>query len=992
MLPRFFLLALAASLAIAQDSSSVSGSVVDSTGAPLPSARLTLFDLERRTTSQALTNDAGIYAFHALLAGDYTITVTKEGFQDFRVQLLHIRARDTRNLRVEMTAGTAGSTTVTVTPRLDGLTTDFSNGISLEHAIASQLPVNGRNIDSLVALTPGISSASANGLGTHMNFFTLDGINVPSTPTSTGQSNLIALDALSELRVQTLAVAPEYGRSPGAQVAILSRAGTNTFHGSLFGLFRNQRFNANDWFANRAGLDRGQMRQNHFGGTFGGALIPNRTFFFAALEQNRISAPQTLSNAVPSLATRQSAPANLRQYLNAFPLPTSELLSGGAAQFTAVTSNPADMRSASVRIDHTLRDNMRLFARYAITPSSADTRGLGINSANTITSTDQRNEMLTGSWFWQRSDEASNDLRVNFTRTRWNAATTQDSFGGAVPLASTTGAYTLQINGLGAYTLASATAERMRQINVVDAYSITSGTHHYKMGFEYRRQALTQVRPEYTALVTFNGLGATSTTGFLSARAANAVFSTNTPVTEPLFNNYSAYWQDTWQATDRATITYGVRWDINPAPKSRTSTHPFALNDDGTYSQTQRLYKTTWYNFAPRLGLAYMLDDTPGKEMMFRSGVGMFYDVNYAAGIEAFSAPPFSSMHLVSNPAFPLAGAYVVPPTLPATSPYGQISSVDSRLLAPRIIHWQLALERNFGRHQSFSAGYIGTSGRRLTAIETSTRFNDLATSYNDATIVRNMTNSAASDFHGMTAQYRARFADRLDLRANYTWSHAIDSTLNNPGSGFQHIILTNRGNSSFDVRHNVNVSGSYRLPSAQSAWMNAATRDWHLDFIATSRTGLPYDVQAQTTAPSALSSTSTRIGFYGQGRPNYNGQALYIDDPNVAGGRRLNLAAFTTPTDFVQGTLGSNVLRGLGLNQVDLTLRRDVPLTERFRLQFRVEAYNLLNHANFANPSLLETANMASSNFGVTTRMTGSQLYGNGGPRSMQASLRLFF
>jgi hypothetical protein len=1040
MIRSIFALLLTGCTAFAQDGSSLSGSIIDPSGAAVPAARLTLHDPSRRTTRYALTNEAGLYSFDSLVAGDYTLSVTREGFKDQRVDLIRLTARDTRNLRLQLEVAAASGTSVTVTAQLEGLSTDVSSGTSFNTEYAKNLPVNGRNVEALVNLTPGVVNGigpdggiNSNGLRSNTNYYTVDGVSANTgtgggsgapgpmaamaslmggsgtSPgsTGTGQSNLITMDAMQEVRVQTSAFAPEYGRSPGAQISILSRGGGNSFHGSLFGYFRNQRFNANDWFANRAGLDRGRMRQNNIGGVFGGRLIPNRTFFFASYEQNSLASPQTTFASVPSRATRQSAPANLRQYLNAFPVANGELLDNGAAQFTAVYSNPSDMLSASLRLDHTINSNMTMFLRYATTPSNSQSRGGVFSTANTLSTNHSKNETLTGSWVWLRSETSSNDLRINFTRGKFDSSAVQDNFGGATPLDParifpaginpSTGSYNLQINGLGGYSIGQGNTNLQQQVNIVNTYARTSGTHQYKMGVDYRRLAPSYIQRPYSANITFNGLGSGDAGSFLSGKASNAIISTNIPRTEPLYQNLSAYWQDAWKLTDRTTFTYGIRWDLNPAPTSRTDLKPLSITDENAFSQDQALYKTRWFNIAPRFGVAYMMDNTPDRELMFRGGLGIFYDIGYGTSNAAFTSPPYSNIRLITSPNFPLSSANLAAPGLPAKEPYGQVIGADSNLLAPRIYQWQMTMERYFGRKQSLEVGYVGTAGRRMATQETRTIFSESASTINDATLVRLTTNGATSDYHGLNIQYRRRFSSTFQAQINHTWSHSIDSASNDLGGGFQLFNTNNRGNSNFDIRHNFNMSGSYRLPGTNNSWFKPLTNYWFADFIVTSRSGIPFDIQSQSAAASSSSGSAPRLGFFGQGRPNYNGQPVYVSDKNAPGGRRLNFDAFTVPGEFEQGNLGRNIIRGFGLNQVDFTLRRDIAIRDGLRFQIRLEGYNVLNHANFGNPNPFEGANLASSNFGITSRMAnnnfaGAGIYTSGGPRTMQASLRLEF
>ena len=1028
-------------LALAQDSSSLSGAIVDPSGAFIPGARLTLFEPDKRITKYGISNDAGLYTFDGLLAGTYSLTVTKEGFKQHRVERIRITIRDSRSLRIPLEVNPAATSSVTVTAQLEGLSTDIATGNELEGKTVRDLPVNGRDVQSLVRLAPGVAATNgpngpeinSNGLRSNTNYYTVDGVSANTgvsaggggggggplgmmmglttgTGASTGQgttgqsSNLISMDAMQEIRVQTTAFAPEFGRSPGAQVSISSRAGGNAFHGSVFGYFRNQRFNANDWFANQAGLDRAPMRQNNYGAVLGGRIVPNRTYFFASFESNNVLAPQTSFVPVPDDFVRLGAAANLRPYLNAFPRANGPSLGDGAAQFTAAYSNPSEMKSASLRLDHTFNERHTGFLRYALTPSTGTRRGGGLSSVNTVSRMDNQNYVFTSAWLWGRTEESTNDLRVNYTQSSARSESTMDNFGGAVPLAASTiyptgansidGTYSLQIFGLGGYTIGQSAKNSQKQINVVDAYSRTSGMHQYKMGLDYRRLMPTYISQPYAAAFTFNGLtgGADDIGYFLSGTASNAIVTSSLGETYPVFSNFSAYWQDTWRATDRTTLTWGLRWDVNPAPGVRRGPKPLALNANGDgFTQEEALYGTRWFNIAPRFGVAYQMDDTPNREMMFRGGVGVFYDIGYGGSTAAFGGAPYANLKQLTEVAFPLSLSDLAPPSMPPTEPYGQVSTADRNLLSPRVYQWQMTVERFFGRNESLEVGWTGSKGTRLLRQQTTPFFASGA-----ADIIRQTTNGADSNYNGLNVQYRRRFSRNFQTQAAYTWSHAIDSASTDfSPAGFALILGGDRANSNFDIRHNFNISGGYRLPGTQNRWLKPLFNHWWTDFVATARTGIPFDIQSQTA--STDSDDDDRPRFLGQVRPDYNGQPVYITDPNAPGGRRLNANAFAPPDGFGQGSLGRNSIRGFGMSQIDLTLRRDIAPREGLRLQLRLEAYNVMNHANFANPLPNEGASLASSNFGVMSRMLnsglgGTSVYSQGGPRTMQAVLRIEF
>jgi hypothetical protein len=279
-------------------------------------------------------------------------------------------------------------------------------------------------------------------------------------------------------------------------------------------------------------------------------------------------------------------------------------------------------------------------------------------------------------------------------------------------------------------------------------------------------------------------------------------------------------------------------------------------------------------------------------------------------------------------------------------------------------------------------------------------------------TILREVSNGASSSYNGMQVQFRKRFSSRFQTQLSYGWAHSMDSSSNDAGFGGGFASLFGggeRGPSDYDVRHSMNLSGSIQLPSVKGP-LFYLFQHWNLDFVAAARSGLPFDIQGVSQCTSSTSSSSSSCstsstsssnqGLFAQVRPNVvSGQAIWIADSKVPGGRRVNKAAFSLPTGYAQGNLGRNALRGFSFGQLDLSLRRTIPITGRFRLDIAAQGYNILNHPNFANPSQLEGGNMSSPNFGVVTQMMNqsfgggvNQLYRSGGPRSMELSIRAQF
>jgi hypothetical protein len=1041
----------------AQDFASLTITVTDSTDAMVPDASVTLINSQRGTIYHQQTPTGGYVIFDSLTPGDYSVQIEKTGFQQYQIRSLPLGVRDRKTLVVELKVAAAQSTTVDVKEKVDLISNDTAQGIPLGHNYFQDLPIEGRNAESLILMAPGISSAAggigdgginANGLRSNTNYYTLDGVSLNTSvggagggggrggggfggfgggggggaiPAVGGSTEIINIDAMQEMNVQTSPIAPEFGRSPGAQIAMTSRGGTSDFHGLLYYYFRNQRLDANDWFANSLGLGRAKEREDRPGGTFGGPLIKGKTFFFAQFDQLSITAPFTIISNVPSVTTRQTTSAPLQPFLNAFPIPNGVLLTDGAAQYQAVVSNPAFSDTASLRIDQIINSKNTVFVRYSYSPASSERRGSETVAPNVLTHQASHSDLVTGGLGSVLSNGMVNDLRVNYSRSTASNYSIMDSYGGATPLTasevfpagvtSNTGLFNLNMLGVAGYSYGGRNVGEQQQYNVVDSITKVVGTHHEKAGVDIRRILVTTDRIPYSENVSFNGI-ASNSYALTSGSALNATVTSSVPVVYPTYLNFSLYGQDSWRMTERTTVTYGLRWDVNPAPTAREGEKPFALSNNQIAGVTQNspIYPTKWWDIAPRFGLAYEMNTTPGYETMFRSGFGVFYDLGYGTTPGAFSGAPYQSVTTVSEAQFPLLPIYLAAPALPPTRPYGQITTAAIGLTTPLIYQWNATIEQHFGSGAVLSLGYAATRGNNLLRVQTSPEYSDAFD------IVSQATNGATSSYNGMQAQFRKRLSDRLQMQLSYTWSHSIDTASNDGGGGGFATLYGGgqKGSSDYDIRQNLSLSGSYRLPAPAHGVMWSPIRHWYLDFVETARTGLPFDLQTissnasgavsingttVTTTTATNGDVNSTIGLFAQVRPDYNGLPVWIPNPNVPGGQQLNILAFNIVSGFEQGNLGRNVLRGFGAQQLDLGIRRAIPITERMSLTLSAQAYNVANHPNFANPSPLEGANLASPNFGIVTEMLNqsfggavNSLFRTGGPRSVEISVRLRF
>jgi len=536
-----------------------------------------------------------------------------------------------------------------------------------------------------------------------------------------GTNSLVSVDALQEFRIQTSTYAPEFGRTPGGQISIVTRSGTNQFHGGVFDYVRNDIFDASDWFngyINNPPLPKSEERQNDFGGTFGGPIVRDKTFFFFSYEGLRLRLPQTLLTTVPDVNARQSAIPALQPYLNAFPLPNgADDIAAGLAQLNASYSNSSTLDAYSIRIDHRLTRNTSVFGRYNYAPSESIQRGAAQAPLSDLEPIKIGTQTATLGATLAVSPVTANDFRFNYSHTSASGYFYLDNFGGAVPLASLPlpTPFTGQ-NALFQFSVFSLTNRSLsvgstvrniqRQINAVDGVSLQRGTHSVKFGVDYRRLSPSYDPRAYSQFAVFADVP--------SAESGNPAFSevTSQRSATLLFRNLGIFAQDTWRIIPRLTVTYGLRWDIDAVPSSLSgpalpAVTGYNLNDLATLalaSAGSPPFETTYNNIAPRLGVAYQITESADWGLVLRGGVGVFYDLVTSEVGNAFSLNyPFAASAFVGG-TFPLDPALAGPPPITASSlstPPGTLYAFDPHLKLPYTLEWNVALEQALGRQQA---------------------------------------------------------------------------------------------------------------------------------------------------------------------------------------------------------------------------------------------------------------------------------------------------
>jgi hypothetical protein len=1029
---------------------SVNGVVLDTSGASIPSANVQIINEDTNAIYPSTTNKEGVYSVPDLPPGRYRIQVSKPSFKTLIKPDIILNVLDAKAINFTLTVG-AASETVTVEAGVSMVDTqDGTVSTVVDRQFAENLPMNGRSFQTLIELTPGVtltvSSAedngqfSVNGQRASSNYWMVDGVSAnigigsansaaagnglsgasASFSVLGGTNSLVSVDAMQEFRIQTSTYAPEFGRTPGGQISIVTRSGTNQFHGTVFDYFRNTVLDANNWFADEEGLPKPKEEQNDFGGTFSGPIVKDKTFFFFSYEGLRLRLPQTVLSTVPDLSARQNATPAMQPFLNAFPLPTPNSpddVAAGIAQFNASYSNPASLDAYSLRVDHKLNDRLHLFGRYNYSPSELVERGGSGFALSTVFPSRITTQTATLGATWAVSPVIADDLRFNYSRTGNNEFSYFDSFGGAIPLDSLPfpSPFTIE-NGsfqfyafdlLDGLNVGPQGHNVQRQINIVDTLSIQKGSHALKFGVDFRRLTPLYGNPAYDQEALFSDVPSEE----VGSLVLGIVTSSHTSI--PLvFRNFGAFAQDTWRVLPRLTVTYGLRWDVDFAPTSTPSLlavtgfnlenlSNLALAPAGTPP-----FQTTYGNIAPRLGVAYEISQNGDWQTVLRSGFGVFYDLatSEVGNNIASSAYPFGGIAAQFGGNFPLSPAAAAPPPITSAALIGgNLYAFDPHLQLPYTLQWNVALEQGLGGQQTISASYIGAVGRRLIQ---SAQIESPNPNFGAADLV---TNAATSSYNALQLQFQRRLSRGLQFLASYTWSHSIDTASAGSLYGNEANALvpglnpnSNRGPSDFDIRNAFSAGLTYDVPTPRiESWAKAIMRGWSLQSVIQARSALPVNVYDF----SIFTLSSGAVTFV---RPDLvPGQPLYLFGSQYPGGKAFNPAAFVPPPEdsngnaLSQGDTPRNYLRGFGAAQWDFSVHRDFPIHESVTLQFRAEMFNVLNHPNFAPP----VGDISSAQFGLSTETLGqylaggnvgnggfSPLYQIGGPRSVQFALKLQF
>jgi len=1055
----------------------IAGSVQDALGGVLPGATVVA---ERAQTGQKFTtttNGSGQYLLTQLPIGTYSLKVNAENFKQSVVSNVEVHVGDSLRHDVTVQVGDASETVVV---EADSGSVQPESAEIKDVVLGRQivnLPLKTRQFLDLAMLSQGVvrppggtrgdamqqAGTLVNVLGQRSghNLYLIDG----ATVTDEHFNNMVvapSIDSISEFNIQKTSYAPEFGGKSGAVINVVTKSGSNELHGSLFEFVRNDVFDAKNFFDSQTSPIP-PFRQNQFGGSLGGPVIKNRTFFFADYEGQRVRKSLTSTFSVPTDAMRTGEFAGLPPVYDPsshqpFPgnrIPVQDLdsvstallatiaranLPGVAQNLLASGGQRINSNNASAKLDHLFSSDDTAYARFSLFDARQfDPFGSGVLQESLLPEFGRNlsTHTLNGVAGWTHvfSPEFLNEARFAFLTVTGG----QTSPNAGNPFAAQTGLQGVTTNPLdmgfpqvsfgGQFTTmgdpALFTFRNNRDFEFFDNVSVHWRSHNIKFGAYLMHYDLQPVNPNGArGIFSFTPRFTSSAPG-LGDGNAFADFLLGDPTTAQVGLGRAAmdananwghfYIQDSWQATRNLKLDIGLRYEYNQnmtdANNQMSAIDPsvpggrfvIASNSSGMISPAANAllpllpipYVTSaaagWNNslltprslrLAPRGGFAWTL---PGhSSTVLRGGFGIYPNQAAYSIVTAFAQnlPFFVTKTVSSNAAAP--PSFQIQNAL-ATASLGTVGgndlNHDFKIEYNEV--WNLTLERELGRSTVLSIAYIGS---RTVHADSSTVLNVPEPGAGNIASRRPIPQLSQfntirwdgwSTYNALAAGLKRRLSRGLTFDANWTWSHSIDDA-SDPGTTLNETNLpqnvydrsAEKASSSFDHRHRAVISLVYPIPTpSNTRWIKALLGQWQTGSYFTAQSGAPFTVN--------ISSDQANIGAGPAQRPNVSG------DPN-SGPRTpqqwFNTAVFSLPALYTFGNAPRNSVIGPGLEEFDFSLQKDIVVKEPVRLQFRAEAYNLLNHPNFNIPN--RTA--FTPNFGSISSAQDS--------RQLQFALKMLF
>jgi len=1030
---------------------SIRGQVVDPHGDMIAGAKVTAKSATTGLVREATSGTDGAYVLAELPVGLYTVTAESPGLSPVGQNVVvNVGLDTTANFDLTTLAQRTEQVTVVANAPVIEQTRDVL-GQAVDRKLVEELPLNGRDFGKLVALVPGVTVEPAGVAGTQFGFgqfningnrdrsnnYTLDGTdnNDPYFNNSalnqvgiTGApATLLPIDAIQEFNLQSQFPA-EYGRNSGSVVNIITRSGTNRFHGSAFEFFRNSALDARNYFNTEA--RKTLFQNNQFGGSLGGPIIKDKTFFFVAYEGQRENVGSDFLLNVPTqaqiaqaqavaLATGSITAINpaLTNVLGFYPV-------SNTPQIASVVRDKNDLDNFIVKVDENLTNTQQLTGRYAFGQSYqifplGNNGGFGKGSRlpQFAQTSPTRVQVVSVSLLSTLSPTRINEVRFGYSRYRTSFSSLDANFDPAsIGLDLGTGKLGLpefdfsipQLENLGAQGYSVPRGRTSQTYQILDNFTWLHGKHTFKFGGEFHRANVSNFNDNLErGIFSFSPTGLNpdpvvdvlanfyTGNGFVSADTGNTQRTT-------INNGISFFAQDDFRVSSTLTLNLGLRWEYF-GPLSEASNLLSNLAPDGTLAMVgthglNGVYNSDFKNFGPRLGLAW----SPLPNTVVRMGYGIYYDyvpqdlfiANFttSAGVATNPIGPKPVFAMNFNPNAFDGTAPGVPILTPVTSGPFTIFATPRNFPTPYSQNWNFNIQERLAENTSLEVGYVGSKGTHLVRLFDANQPDENFSFPNPKFGSMDMLAPISSSvFHSLQTTFRVQAVHGWSGFATYNYSKSLDDASDGidfvAGAAFpqnSYDLPAERGPSTFDTRNRFTGAVTYSVPY-WSKLPKALGTGWGLNWIASLQSGRPIPI---------ITSNDTTGRFYFNQRPNVvPGVNPILPHWNPFTGY-LNAAAFAQPAFGTFGDLGRDSIYGPGYSNLDFSVTKNTKLYERLNLQLRAEFFNIFNHPNFALPAgsinpgvapagqISQTPDVAQGNPGL----------GGGGPRVVQLAAKFTF
>jgi hypothetical protein len=990
--------AVTTSVAAQQTESRVVGTLVDNSGGALPGVTVTVTSRQTGAVRTAVTEADGAFAVTNLAPGSYTVMAELSGFAPQTRQIvLGLGQIET----MDLTLGVA-AVTEAVTVSASATVIDLSSakiGVNVSPEEVQFLPVNGRNFANLMTLATGATSdgnggwASVrfNGKSNQQNYLNFDGVDgtyvwdaSPGYLNATGSQFRLqtSMESVAEFRVNSGLAPAESGLGAGGNITVVSKSGGNRFTGSLFEYRRDDALDA----ASKYDDKKQELSLDQFGGSIGGPLVQNRTFFFGSFEGLRQKTGLTFTEAVPSAEARRrilagepvgsgagQSPARTQAVaalLSGFPeaqVATSNPLLGLATQSTAATQ---EENTVSFRIDHRFSDSQSAYVRYLMSDGDLDTPDRTVTPRRVRAKQRPQNLVVNQQSLFGSS--LVNELKVGYNGPQTSAV----AFGGVsgydpvgVSLSGTVTSSSIDARGttgiarsglLIRATSASSTTGSLfdpMSLSLNNATTWTNGPHTLKGGFEYRK-----IESKFQFLgsteITYN-----SVNDFIDNRPAAVQVALDSPMFVPQQYYLIGFIQDSWRASSKLTLDLGLRYDFYSVVKEKEGrARPFFVEDNAFSTDPDNFYDPDTNNFSPRLSAAYALND----KTALRAGFGLFYGPGQFEDriqpIENYIERRRVQTADVPNNglAYPFTGVNLA--NLLSIRGYTHERPDEYNM------QYGVSVSRELPSQVNLTIGYTGSQGKDMflrgvsNVLDFNTRVRpvpsfgqiDYKTSgCLDGLVINGQAirGCGYASYNALQVSATRRFQAGFTGGFQYQYSRNKGTTQgSNEAATTQNTFdyETEYGTNPQDIPHTFNGSLIYNIPGE-----GLVAGGWRVGGIVNARTGVPINVVISRPDNATVAGATVANILGGNSRGTQRPDLVPGADPYLRNGVRwLNPAAFTTPQPGTFGNLPRNALRGPGFWQADLMISKDFRFLETQGMQIRIEVFNIANRLNYENPA----------------------------------------